>query len=481
VHDSYNAIVFIGAGGAKFIARPQPSMDLPAITMDLKDCRLDDLSTLPAQLLDAYKQTGVAQPRPKDLTLILLSEDEFPRWPVVDRESLPVHPQGTVLISRARPNLRAAWSAFASGALAASRAGVTVCNITMRDTITDVAVCHGGEVIDTASLSIGPKCMRFTPELVITEVTENGETFLDAVAKKIKAADLVDESMVNLISALLGEAVANLICRKKAPQVTQRLLSSDPLKHDYEIDKIFLAGTIVEYINNKAGEPRLIGHLGGYLADNVVASFAERNRTLELRSTTDLEEILIGATLQPIKLQDVSSGRQPIDYELNDCPVIALPENLPAGEHRRFIANRIEERMRRYQVQPGAPLVVSLAGTRNMGGIISQDHSTDPAEITNQLSEKLKNAREAIDAALFLKKPADVVVLITLDPVSFENSPTILRQLAAAMAVRRIDARIVYVQSHQVLKDGDYISWQKPAENAGYSAVLKRLILSGSL
>src|SRR5690606_13069712 len=105
-------------------------------------------------------------------TLRMLADDQFPHWPSRDEATIAGWTGKPLLVARARPNLRAAWTAIASGALQASLDGSTICSITMQEETTDVAVCCKGEIIDTASMSIGPYCLRFDSDLQITEISD---------------------------------------------------------------------------------------------------------------------------------------------------------------------------------------------------------------------------------------------------------------------------------------------------------------------
>lgn len=427
--------------------------------------------------------------------VILSSHDEFPRWPSIDRTLL--RPFGkSLLVVRCRPNLQSAWSSVKTGARCRTEER-TICSITMNDTHTDVAICCAGEVIDTASLGIGPRCISFDKHLTITDISDTGETFLDAVAKKIKAADLVDETVISLISALIGEAVANLICRKKAPQVTQRLLNSDTLKQDYVIDDIILTGSIVHWILNKPADTNSVGHLGGYLANDLMASFAERNRQLSLIHGESSPDTVLGHEEMELELihvrarTSVTDANVSLPSSINDVPLIAVPScALVTGKPDKFFGNRIEERLRRYSIDPGTPIIISL----NVPEAQSQHNHVngegeDLQTVVDQVWEIVTSARKAVDAAMFLKKPSHFLVLIgwgedsirtkmSCDSDSFSTpEPTIdpLRQADATaqrdliVALQSLLAEksgaphteILFVNNYRIaLLDGDYISWE---------------------
>lgn len=459
-------------------AGEQPRLTETIASLITQTVTLSDTQQLADCIDRLYCENGIQPSQVVSLTLLMLSEDEFPKWPAVDREKLSGFGQSLAVIG-ARPNLQAAWAARATGALAKSLAEKgTICSITMRELITDVAICFGGEVIDTASMAIGPRLMSFTPELVVTSISDSGETFLDAVAKKIEAADLVEETMVNLVAALIGEAVANLICRKKAPQVTQRLLSSDPLKQDYTIDQILLSGTIVQYIRELGSvDSRIVGHLGGFLAENLIASFSERDRDLQYINSKGLMETIVGSSCTELKTIDLSTNQAAINYDVTDVPLVVIPDWPPIDDAaERFLATRVEERIRRYNLTPGTPLIVSI----NLPGTEPANGKSD-TEVVGEARTRLATARKAVEVAWFLKKPSDFVALIFVPGRSEDEGMRLVQRVAAEVHHHHIATRVLYANSpdlgkrKQGFSDGDLISWTATGERQ-LSAKLQSLI-----
>lgn len=487
-----NLVIFLSQTHAHLSVRREHVTNPGAIPHGLVAEKITDYinfsnaGRLAAWLPEFYQEVGLRAEDITEIAVVLVSPDEFPRWPAVNRKSL-CHICPKVVVVYARPNLQSAWAGYGNEALIRSQGGATVCGITMADTSTDVVVCHAGEIIDTAAMGIGPLCIKFTQALEITEISDSGETFLDAVAKKIKAADLVEETMVTLISALIGEALANLICRKKAPQVTQRLLNSDPLKHDYQIDEIVLSGRILEFAHKPELDARSIGHLGKYLADNILASFHERQRDVQLVEAASLQTTISGVDMQEIKILDLSSKQSEVDYDITDAPLIAVPDWHAADEaSERYLANRIEERMRRYHVTPGAPLVMSM----NLCAAGFPDGEASSSQLVEHIVQKMKVIRRAVDAALFLKKPSDFCIILGTSQNNSANGQKpdtqnwsrIAGQIAALVSSRQINARILLAESRRRFADGDYIEWSGTGSRS-IDACIKslRFVASGGM
>jgi ethanolamine utilization protein EutA (predicted chaperonin) len=107
--------------------------------------------------------------------------------------------------------------------------GQPLCRITLREWTTDIEIIADGAVVDAAVMGLGGASLEVAENNVMTAISDNGETFLDAVAKKIKAGDLLEPQMPGLLANLMAETVVNAVARKKPPQISMRLLDSEPL------------------------------------------------------------------------------------------------------------------------------------------------------------------------------------------------------------------------------------------------------------
>jgi hypothetical protein len=142
-------------------------------------------------------------------------------------------------------NPTSAQLAKANGACSQSMTG-TICSINVGSLLTHVAICQGGQVVDTACLDLGCDCLLLNERLTVTQISEGGETFLDAVAKRIRVGDTLTTDTIELLGQLVAETIVNLVCRKKPPQVSQRLLNTDSelLRSHYSLQKCVLSGRL---------------------------------------------------------------------------------------------------------------------------------------------------------------------------------------------------------------------------------------------
>jgi ethanolamine utilization protein EutA (predicted chaperonin) len=118
-----------------------------------------------------------------------------------------------------------------------------ICNIVLGEWTTLIEVCRDGVVIDSAVVGLGGSTLQINNDNLVENISETGETFLDAVAKKIKAGDRIDSEMTELLANLMAETVVNAVARKKPPQISMRLLESEPLAEFYDARGFILSRT----------------------------------------------------------------------------------------------------------------------------------------------------------------------------------------------------------------------------------------------
>ena len=110
-----------------------------------------------------------------------------------------------------------------------SRHGQPLCRITLREWTTHIEILADGTVVDSAVVGLGGASLQVAESGEMLAISDNAETFLDAVAKKIKVGDRLQPQMPGLLANLMAETVVNAVARKKPPQISMRLLDSEPL------------------------------------------------------------------------------------------------------------------------------------------------------------------------------------------------------------------------------------------------------------
>lgn len=155
------------------------------------------------------------------------------------------------------------------------RRGGIVCNLDLSDSAARVSVFENAELIDYAVLGLGTNCLQFSAQGELACISESGENFLDGVAKLhlLELGSKPDPELIKLISSLIAETLAHLLCSKRLPQIASRMLESEPLRRDYSIDRYWISGLIGESSDLEFAR----SDLSGYLMTELPRALAERS------------------------------------------------------------------------------------------------------------------------------------------------------------------------------------------------------------
>jgi hypothetical protein len=136
----------------------------------------------------------------------------------------------------------------------------TICSAVVGSFAVEAAILSAGTIVSEAKLGVGFATMRLDEKGAVIEISEDGETFLDALAKRISRGDILSTETQKQIASLMAETIVHFLADRKPVQIVARLLIGEPLSHSRSIDEYWISG-----LDNCA-----------WLADEIAASFQER-------------------------------------------------------------------------------------------------------------------------------------------------------------------------------------------------------------
>jgi ethanolamine utilization protein EutA len=229
---------------------------------------------------------------------------------------------GRFVVASAGPNLESILAARGSGAADYSQeTGATICNIDVGGGTANIAVFAAGELLDTACLSVGARFLRLSADGCLVGVSDSGELFLDATAKKLPVGSPVSEEVLELIGHQLGEVIVQYILHAPPPQISERLLVSDSLHRKYKIDQFWLSGGVAELIKMPPDKPLIFGDIGHYLAQGLNASFVERNLKVHIPDQP-IRATVSGASMHSLQLSGSTIAADCSALPLRNLPIV---------------------------------------------------------------------------------------------------------------------------------------------------------------
>lgn len=210
---------------------------------------------------------------------------------------------GDFVIASAGAHLEGLLAGRGAGAEEASRhLDKTICNIDIGGGTSNLAVFRSGRLLDSSCLSIGGRCIQFDKNGKIVGFTESAETFLDGVAKLklLPIGSVPDKELVELVASLLAEVILHAAFSPVPPQIVQRLLNTEPLKHDYAIDEYWFSGGVAECMQKNFVEFQF-GDLGTQLAEALHAALRQKGVKYKIAGT-GIRATVIGAGMHSLQV-----------------------------------------------------------------------------------------------------------------------------------------------------------------------------------
>jgi ethanolamine utilization protein EutA len=173
---------------------------------------------------------------------------------------------GRFVCAAAGPRLEAIMAAHGSGAVARSHDGGPVLNVDIGGGTTKLAVCRGGEVVETAVINVGGRLLAHEHGRV-TRLEEAGALLAESARGALAPGDPVDEperaAVAQEMVARMVDCLFEVIERRPLSPLTRRLMHTEPLAGAEAIGGLMLSGGVAEYVYGR--ERRRFGDLGEML------------------------------------------------------------------------------------------------------------------------------------------------------------------------------------------------------------------------
>ncbi len=229
---------------------------------------------------------------------------------------------GDFVVASAGPQLESLLAGRGAGAALASREqNKVICNIDIGGGTCNYAVFRHGELIDSACLGIGARFIQFDKEGSIRQFTDSGETFLDGVAKLslLPRGSVPEEELIELVSSLLARIIITAASSSSPPQIVQRLMQTESLRQDYQIDEFWFSGGVAECMREDTSDPFKYGDMGFLLAD-------------ALRLALDDHKLKYKIAEHGIRATVIGAGMHSL--QLSGCTIMVSENTLPIRNAR---------------------------------------------------------------------------------------------------------------------------------------------------
>jgi len=274
---------------------------------------------------------------------------------VVDLFSLE---SGKFVCATAGPNLESLLAAHGSGAAERSlEFADPLLNVDIGGGTTKFAVCHHGEVRETAAIHLGARLIAWDQEGRIVRLEEAGRRHMRAAGLAVPSlGSRVSSEMLGQLADYMGEYIVAII-RGARPDGKEGFWITPSLRSAGSFKRIVFSGGVAEYIYGH--ETREFGDLGPRLA-SAVKRHAEAAGLQLLEPREAIRATCIGASQYTVQLSgDTIFLSDPVPLPLRSVPVAAVKgiEDLSADG----IAGAVRQAMKRLDLDDSGGQRFALA------------------------------------------------------------------------------------------------------------------------
>jgi ethanolamine utilization protein EutA len=317
----------------------------PILLTPYKSGTLIDAEALENFVVETYK-TAEVTPEEVDAGAILITGEALKKenaQPIVELFAKQV---GKFICAAAGHHHEALLAAYGSGAVGFSTEhGWKVLNVDMGGGTTKLALIEGGEVLQTAALSVGARLVAFDANGTITRIEDPARVILGEEGAALQVGGKITDEQKQKLTERMLDSLFELIRGDEPSQLTKDLMVTEPLdryKGIGAIDRIVFSGGVSEYVYTR--DQVAYGDLGPLLGQGVRKRLEGMGSLgIVLSSPSGIRATVIGAGEYTIQASGVTSFIS--DREI--LPVYALKvvktEHVPPEELPQAVARALRK------------------------------------------------------------------------------------------------------------------------------------------
>jgi len=226
-----------------------------------------DVKALSSFLLDAYKEAGLS-PSDVDTGAVIITGEAAKRHNAERIVNLFASEMGKFVCAIAGSNYEAVLAAYGSGAVQQSLLEeTTIVNVDVGGGTTKLALVRRGEVVETASISVGAHLVVFDGAGNVIRVEGAARTVADATGVTVEVGKPLPEGDRRRLATSFAKCLFEVIGRGQRSNLTDKLLVTAPLRFEGKIDRIVFSGGVSEYIYGYTEQE--FGDIGRNLAEEI--------------------------------------------------------------------------------------------------------------------------------------------------------------------------------------------------------------------
>ena len=177
---------------------------------------------------------------------------------------------GKFVCASAGPILEAKMAAYGSGAVARSvneSNPITVLNIDVGGGTAKLAIVRDGNIIESAAMNVGARLVTFDKSNIIIKIEQAASVISEHHNLGLEIGHPISDQIKEKLSFYLARSLMEVAVRGVLSPLTRKLMVTNTLKHQGDIDLILFSGGVSEYLYGV--EQTTFGDIGTFLGNQI--------------------------------------------------------------------------------------------------------------------------------------------------------------------------------------------------------------------
>jgi len=301
---------------------------------------------------------------------------------------------GKFVCAIAGPNYEAALAAHGSGSLKLSdRRKITVMNVDIGGGTSKIAVLRNGQVVDTASLCVGARCIVLDEKGRLTRFNNPGEIIARATDVSLRLGEKMPETDQRRMACAMANCLFEVMRRCQISDLTKQLMITPQLNYKGTINRIVFSGGVAEYIYGY--EDRDFGDLGRILGGEIRIGI----RDLEACLSEPKERIratVIGVSQYTLQVSGTTNFVSDLSLlPLRNLPIVA-PSFAVRGVPKESVEKAIKRSLEMHDISEGEDYVALMFSRSVIDQPSYETMKTLAGAIISTLENTIKNRKTIV-------------------------------------------------------------------------------------
>ncbi|MFW9991525.1 MAG: ethanolamine ammonia-lyase reactivating factor EutA [Candidatus Odinarchaeota archaeon] len=305
----------------------------------LSDRNTIDIDAVVKFIREEYRKAGI-KPYNVDTGAVIVTGEASRKQNAAEIVNQIALETGKFVSATAGPNFEALLCAKGSGVIDRSLStGKTIMNVDVGGGTSKLAIVRNGQVLSTASISVGAQLLGIDKEFKIWRIDDPTYLLMQELNMAYELGDTIPEKDVKIIARKYAESLLEVMQKPVTSDITKQLMVTQDMDFPAKIDEYSFSGGVAEFIYGDATE---YDDIGQYLAKEINSRMKDLDLPV-VEPENKIRATVIGAGAFSLS---VSGSTCYVDKTVK-LPVLNVPVIPVNVTYENFSPEKVEEEIAR--------------------------------------------------------------------------------------------------------------------------------------